>query len=204
MVSFCHFTRVSYGREHWQDLYRIYGTEATLVVRNDHHFPTASLESPEIILYKPGGCIQRYDTGHPWNQDDTVVQNNPFYSQVRAFCECILNDTQPRVTGEDGLHVMEAVIAAYVSCVRGVKVKLPFREDVDLGRLFRTLKDRNRKSLGYDYAIDARPKPATSLQTPMYGFRPPRTKEKWSDEVHGLVRKARYDTLGTHLTEQQR
>jgi len=80
---------VSYGREHWQDLYRIYGTGGTLVVRNHHHFPTTSLESPKIVLYKPGGCIQRYDLVHPWNLDDTVVQNNPFYKKLKAFCECI-------------------------------------------------------------------------------------------------------------------
>jgi len=199
MVSFYHMTRVSYGREHWQDLYRIYGTDATLVVRNDHHFPTTSLESPEIVLYRPGGCIQRYDLGHPWNLDDTVVQNNPFYNQLKAFCECILNNTEPRVTGEDGMHVMEAVIAAYVSSLRGIKVRLPFREDVDLRELFREIKERDGKNLKYDYTIDNLPKPAVSLKAPLYAFRPPRTKEKWSDEEHGMIGEAGYDALTTSL-----
>ena len=48
-------------------------------------------------------------------------------NQLKAFCECILNDAEPGVTGEDGLHVMEAVIAAYVSSLKGVKARLPFR-----------------------------------------------------------------------------
>jgi predicted dehydrogenase len=60
MFSYHHMTRISYGREHTQDTYRIYGTEGTLVVRNDHHFPTMSLESPEIILYRPGELVQRF------------------------------------------------------------------------------------------------------------------------------------------------
>jgi len=52
-------------------------------------------------------------------------------NQLKAFCEYILDDTEPRVTGEGGLHVMEAVIAAYVSSLKEIKVRLPFREDVD-------------------------------------------------------------------------
>ncbi|RKY90861.1 hypothetical protein DRQ15_06390 [candidate division KSB1 bacterium] len=199
MVSNCHMTRVSYGREHWQDLYRIYGTDATLVVRNDHHFPTTSLQSPEIILYKHRGCIQRYDLGHPWNQDDTVIQNNPFLNQLKAFCECIVNDTEPRVTGEDGMHVIEAVIAAYVSSLKGIKVKLPFREDVDLRELFKQVKDRDRRNLKYDYTIDNLPKPSVFLNAPIYAFRPPRTKEKWSDEKHGMIKDVEYDNLMASL-----
>ena len=199
MVNYCHMTRVSYGREHWQDLYRLYGTDATLVVRNDHHLPTTSLESPEIILYTPRGCIQRCDLGNSWNQDDTITQNNPFYNQLKAFCECILNDSEPRVTGGDGQHVMEAVIAAYVSSRKGIKVELPFGEDVDLRSIFREIKKRDKKSLGYDYTIDNQPKPAIFPKGPVIAFRPPRTKEKWSDEEHGMIKTTEYDGLMASL-----
>jgi len=53
--------------------------------------------------------------------------------------------------------------------------------------------------LKYDYSIDNQPKPAVFLNAPIYAFRPPRTKERWSDEEHGMVREAEYDTLTTSL-----
>ena len=107
-------------------------------------------------------------------------------NQLKAFCECILNDAEPGVTGGDGMHAMEAVIATYVSSLKGVKVRLPFREDVDLRELFKEIKERERRDLKYDYSIDNQPKPAVFPNAPIYAFRPPRTKEKWSDEKHGM------------------
>jgi len=184
MVSFHHMTRVSYGREHSQDAYRLYGSQATLVVRNDHHFPTTSLEPPEILLYKPDGIVQRLDPGRVWSLTDTVVQNSAFYNQTKAFCDCILQDTEPRVTGEDGLHTIEAVVAAYVSAWRRIKVRLPFRETVDLSELFSDIRARSRQSFGDDYAIADAWTPAYPF-APSCAHKPPRTKEKWSDAEHG-------------------
>jgi len=176
MVSYHHMTRVSYGREHSQDTYRLYGTQGTLVLKNDHHFPTTSLEPPEILLYSQNGMVQRLDPGRVWSLTDTIVQNSAFYNQTKAFCECILQDSRPRVTGEDGLHVMEAVVAAYVSAWKGVKVGLPFRERVDLNALFHDIRERSRTAFGSDYAVaDAGTLGAASpLPEP---FRPPRMKE---------------------------
>ncbi|MBN1350724.1 Gfo/Idh/MocA family oxidoreductase [candidate division KSB1 bacterium] len=199
MFSCHHLTRISYGREHGQDTYRIYGTEGTLVVRNDHHFPTMSLESPEIILYRAGDCIQRFDTHHGWNIDDSVVMNFPFYNQLEAFCECIINDTEPRVTGEDGMHVLEAVIAAYVSSLKGMKIKLPFRENIDLTALFEDVKKRDAANLKYDYTIEPKAQPPLSIPEHFIGSRPPRTKETWSSGEHGLVGKVWLEGLMRRL-----
>lgn len=186
MISYHVVGRVSYGRGHAQDTYRLYGTDGTLVVRNEHHFPTTSLESPEIILHRPGGNAQRFEFWNGWNLDDNVRNSYPFYNQTRAFCDAILNDTEPRVTGDDGMHVMEAVIGAYVSSWKGVKVRLPFRDEVDLTALFREVKARDARQLGYDYTIGNVQKPPLSIPLPLNGSRPPRTKEKWSDEEHGI------------------
>lgn len=199
MFSYHHMTRISYGREHGQDTYRIYGTEGTLVVRNDHHFPTMSLESPEIILYRPGECIQRFETIHGWNLEDSVVMNFPFYNELEAFCECILNDTESRVTGEDGMHVIEAVVAAYISSLKGIKIKLPFREEVNLSELFDALKKRDAENLRYDYTIEPKPQPPISINEHFLGHRPPRTKEKWSDEEHGMLGKVELRGLQRRL-----
>ena len=189
MVSIHHMTRVSYGREHHFDRYRLYGTDGTLVVRNDGHLPTTSMELPQIDLHLPDESSHRIEPAHPhsWNMDDAARQNNPFLNQLAAFCECIRNDTEPRVSGEDGLHSMEAVVASYVSSLRGQRIELPFREEVNLQELFRELKRRDRSTLGADYAIECRPRelpPATLL--PVYAHRPPRVKERWSDEEHGF------------------
>jgi predicted dehydrogenase len=204
MFSYHHMTRISYGREHTQDTYRIYGTEGTLVVRNDHHFPTMSLESPEIILYHPGECVQRFETAHGWNIDDVVMQNFAFYNQLEAFCECVLNSTPPRVTGEDGKHVIECVIAAYISSWKDVKVKLPIVEDPDLAVVFKGIKQRDAESFQYDYTIEPKPQPPLSIQEHILGHRPPRTKEKWSDGEHGMQGQAELKGLQRRLKRSYR
>lgn len=186
--SYYHMTRISYGREHTQDLYRIYGTEGTLVVRNDHHFPTMSLESPEIILYRPGDCIQRFETIHGFNVDESMELNFPFYNQLESFCEAIIDDKLPRVTGNDGKHVIEAVIAAYISSVENRKVRLPFPDNVNLVDLFQNVKERDREQLGYDYEVkEPKPLPPVFIHEGFVGHRPPRTKELWSDNEHGMT-----------------
>jgi predicted dehydrogenase len=204
MFSYHHMTRVSYGREHTQDTYRIYGTEGTLVVRNDHHFPTMSLESPEIILYRPGDSVQRFETLHGWNIDDVVILNYPFFNQVEAFCESVLDQLPPRVTGEDGKHVIECVIAAYISSWRGVKVTLPVQKTPDLTELFKAIKERDAKSYGYEYTVDAEPHPPLSIPEHILGHRPPRTKEIWSDTEHGMRGLAELEGLPRRLKRMHR
>ena len=191
MFSYHHMTRISYGREHTQDTYRIYGTEGTLVVRNDHHFPTMSLESPEIILYRPGETIQRFETLHGWNIDDVMQQNHPFYNQLESFCESVLDGTPVRVTGEDGKHVIECVIAAYISSTQGVKVQLPVRETPDLAMLFGHLKEQDLRYFG-EVTVGSR-SGSGDLQVfdHVLGHRPPRTGERWSDAEHGMQRSGR-------------
>jgi predicted dehydrogenase len=204
MFSYHHMTRISYGREHTQDTYRIYGTEGTLVVRNDHHFPTMSLESPEIILYRPGDSMQRFETLHGWNIDDVVILNYPFFNQVEAFCESVLDQLPPRVTGEDGKHVIECVIAAYISSWRGVKVTLPVQKTPDLTELFKAIKERDAKSYGYEYSVDAAPHPPLSIPEHILGHRPPRTKEVWSDTEHGMRGLAELEGLPRRLKRMRR
>jgi predicted dehydrogenase len=186
MVSYHHMTRVSYGREHSQDTYRLYGTQGTLVVKNDHHFPTTSLEPPEILLYRPDGIMQRLDPGRVWSLTDTIIENSAFYNQTKAFCDCIIHDTEPRVTGADGLHAIEAVVAAYVSAWKREKVRLPFRERVDLNQLFSDIAQRSRAAFGDDYTIADPWGSGPELPVPRPD-RPPRTKEKCGDDADQLV-----------------
>jgi predicted dehydrogenase len=54
------------------------------------------------------------------------------------FVDCVANDKQPLVTGEDGRAVLEAIFAAYESAGTGKKVMLPFKSNaakpIDLWR----------------------------------------------------------------------
>jgi len=47
-----------------------------------------------------------------------------YLSEMKSFIECIINDTEPLVTGNDGLKALEAVIAANRSIRMGKPVEL--------------------------------------------------------------------------------
>jgi predicted dehydrogenase len=53
--------------------------------------------------------------------------NYGFNQEMAHFVDCVLDDLQPLVTGEDGRAVLETIFAAYESAGTGRKVTLPFR-----------------------------------------------------------------------------
>ncbi|SDB51991.1 Predicted dehydrogenase [Flavobacteriaceae bacterium MAR_2010_188] len=57
--------------------------------------------------------------------------NYGFPQEFEHFVDCVKNDRQPLVTGEDGKAVLEVIFAAYQSAGTGQKVFLPFKTDVD-------------------------------------------------------------------------
>jgi len=52
--------------------------------------------------------------------------NYGFPQEIAHFVECVRDDKQPLVSGEDGRAVLEAVFAAYESAGTGKKIELPF------------------------------------------------------------------------------
>jgi len=52
--------------------------------------------------------------------------NYGFPQEIAHFVECVKDDKQPLVTGEDGRAVLEAIFAAYESAGTGKKTTLPF------------------------------------------------------------------------------
>jgi predicted dehydrogenase len=64
--------------------------------------------------------------------------NYGFPQEMAHFVDCVLNDKQPLVTGEDGRAVLEVIFAAYESAGTGRKVQMPFKTDaarpIDLWR----------------------------------------------------------------------
>jgi len=59
------------------------------------------------------------------------IWNYGFPQEFAHFVDCVKNDKQPSVTGEDGRAVLEAIFAAYESAGTGRKVYLPFQTDAD-------------------------------------------------------------------------
>jgi myo-inositol 2-dehydrogenase / D-chiro-inositol 1-dehydrogenase len=55
--------------------------------------------------------------------------NYGFPQEFAHFIDCVRNDKQPLVTGEDGRAVLEIILAAYASAGTGQKVALPFRTE---------------------------------------------------------------------------
>ncbi len=58
------------------------------------------------------------------------VFNQGYPHELHHFIDCVREDTQPVVTGEDGRAVLEMIYAAYASARSGAKVALPFRPKV--------------------------------------------------------------------------
>lgn len=57
--------------------------------------------------------------------------NYGFPQEFEHFVDCVKNNKQPLITGEDGKAVLEVIFAAYESAGLGKKVMLPFKSDVD-------------------------------------------------------------------------
>jgi predicted dehydrogenase len=55
--------------------------------------------------------------------------NYGFPQEFAHFVDCVANDTEPLVTGEDGRAVLEIIFAAYESAGTGHKVTFPYHTD---------------------------------------------------------------------------
>ena len=59
------------------------------------------------------------------------IWNYGFPQEFEHFVDCVQNDKDPLVTGEDGRAVLEIIYAAYASAGSGKKVMLPFNPKAD-------------------------------------------------------------------------
>lgn len=100
------------------------------------------LHGNSIETYSTAGydnAVEKAGTTVGWSF--TMYEENwnyGFQQEIAHFVDCVRNDRAPRVTGEDGRAVLEAVFAAYASAGTGRKVSLPFATDaarpIDLWR----------------------------------------------------------------------
>lgn len=59
------------------------------------------------------------------------IWNYGFPQEFAHFVDCVKNDKEPLVSGEDGKAVLEIIFAAYESSGTGKKVMMPFKTDAD-------------------------------------------------------------------------
>ena len=105
------------------DRIEIYGTGG--VVYADLFMGNAALTYSEAGY---GYAMEKAGSTKGWSF--TVFEeafNQGYPQELRHFIECLREDKDPAVTGEDGRAVLEIMMAAYHSARTGAKVKLPFR-----------------------------------------------------------------------------
>lgn len=77
-----------------------------------------------------GYAVEKAGNTQGWSY--TMYEENwnyGFPQEMEHFVDCVKNDKEPLVTGEDGKAVMEIIFAAYESAGTGKKVELPFKTD---------------------------------------------------------------------------
>jgi predicted dehydrogenase len=100
------------------------------------------LQGNSILTYSAQGydyAVEKAGSTQGWSF--TIYEelwNYGFPQEFAHFVDCVQNDRQPAVTGEDGRAVLEVLLAAYASAGSGRKVSLPFASDaarpIDLWR----------------------------------------------------------------------
>lgn len=100
------------------------------------------LHGNAIETYSAAGydyAVEKAGTTRGWSF--TIYEeawNYGFHHEMAHFVDCVQNDRQPLVSGEDARVVLEVLFAAYESARLGKKVELPFettaRRPIDLWR----------------------------------------------------------------------
>jgi len=89
----------------------VFGSKGSIAVNNDHLTNTVISNEQGIIAHNPKNFfMDRY--------------KEAYIEEIKAFCDCILNDKTPPVTGKDGLEPVVIGLAAKQSLKEGRPVKI--------------------------------------------------------------------------------
>lgn len=108
------------------DRSEVYGTGG--VVYADLFMGNASLAYSKSGY---GYALEKADTTVGWTFpvfEEAFNQGYPH--ELKHFIECVQQNKQPLVTGDDGRAVLEIIYAAYASAAEGAKILLPFTPKV--------------------------------------------------------------------------
>ena len=111
----------------WTEQLELYGTEGAIIVDFLSHQPVRVLSAKRAIN----------EVDEQWSQYGNIAWQEPFIEhsverwatlamrkEVKYFVDCILENTEPRVTGEDGKKAVELVLKAYESAKLGKEVEI--------------------------------------------------------------------------------
>ncbi len=107
------------------DKAEIYGTEGVAYadVLQGNSIQTYSTKGVGYAVEKAGNTVGWSFTMYE------EIWNYGFPQEFEHFIDCVKNNREPLVTGEDGKAVLEIVFAAYASAGEGKKIELPFVTD---------------------------------------------------------------------------
>lgn len=98
------------------------GSEGSIMALGEGGGPAISGYKPSpLVLNKPGqSTTYKIDEGPDavW-QSEVNYYNRAHANELAHFTRCILEDTEPRYTGEDGLRDVQDALAAILSAVEG-------------------------------------------------------------------------------------
>src|SRR3954465_9629381 len=80
--------------------------------------PALSYNRVKFRLHRGGNRVEEPDLGDP----------NQFATEMDAFCQCILENKQPKASGETGLRDVRIMMAIYEAAQSGKTVKLSERQ----------------------------------------------------------------------------
>ncbi len=87
-----------------------------------------ALQTFSAVGYDYAGEKAEQTRGWTWTSFDEAW-NYGFPQEMAHFADCIENERQPMLTGEDGRAVLEIICAAYRSARTGARVSLPLETD---------------------------------------------------------------------------
>lgn len=79
-----------------------------------------------------GYAMEKADSTVGWSF--TIFEeafNQGYPQELKHFIDCVQNNEEPLITGEDGRAVLEIIYAAYASAAQGKKIQLPFAPKVE-------------------------------------------------------------------------
>lgn len=117
----------------------LYGTKGTIYLSTETFNPFQPVplaiytekpahEIPDIVLKY---FYPTFLTDRPEKRWISIIppKDDPYLAQLKAFCESIIEDKEPPVTGIDGVKSLEVVLASYKSAKERKWVKLPLEEE---------------------------------------------------------------------------
>jgi predicted dehydrogenase len=122
--------------------YEVFGTRGTMLVEWPFH-STHTLEPAIITVFEKAKGATDLTLSTSWNPYEELTTNWQYLNELRHFCDCIINDSEPTVGGADGRATVEILNAAYLSAAEKRTVGLPLEQSPDLEPLFEELQRRS-------------------------------------------------------------